>query len=95
MALTREQSNKIKVNETTEVAYINGEKIYAENLQKWVYRRLEMWPDLLASLKSLTDATKTINDLQHAGIPILPEHWSLLYQITNHAKGVMFKAEND
>ncbi len=51
MVLTKKQSNKIKVAETTEVAYINGEKIYAENLQKWAYRRLETWPELLATCK--------------------------------------------
>jgi len=61
MALTREQSNKIKVDENTEVACIYGEKIYADNLQKWAYRRLETWPDLFEALKDLQKAVREHN----------------------------------
>ncbi len=51
--LTREEADKIQVIRDTKVACINGQKITAEYLQKWAYRRLETWPDLLASNKIL------------------------------------------
>ncbi len=51
MGLTKEEASKIIVTETTEVAYVNGENIYAENLYKWAYRRLETWPELLDACK--------------------------------------------
>ena len=45
--MNREESNKIKVNRSTQVGDINGIGIDAEDLQRWAYRRLETWPDLL------------------------------------------------
>ncbi len=54
---------------------------------------ITIMPDLLATLKALSDATKTIDDLRHTNSPILPEHWNLLYQITNNAKAIISKAE--
>ena len=49
--MDREQGNKIKVNESTQVGDINGIGIDAEDLQRWAYRRLETWPDLLDACK--------------------------------------------
>jgi hypothetical protein len=56
MKMDAETSNKIQVALDTEVAYINGETIYAENLQRWAYRRLETWPALLDVCKELLKA---------------------------------------
>ena len=71
MALTKEQSNKIKVTEITEVGYINGEKIYAENLQKWAYRRLETWPELLDACKYTIEQLKSVKGKAFPIMPIL------------------------
>lgn len=61
--LTKEEGNKIKVADDTEVAYINGEKIYAENLQKWAYRRLLTWPALFEACQALSDTyLDSLND---------------------------------
>ena len=46
---TMEQWNKKIINSETEVAFVNGEKIPAEGLQKWAQRRLEFFPELLAA----------------------------------------------
>lgn len=69
MGLTREQADKIEVTETTEVAYINGEKIYAENLQKWAYRRLETWPDLLSACRCAVADLEGATELLDGDIP--------------------------
>lgn len=52
MALTREQTNKIKINPDVIVGFSGtGGDICAEQLAKWAYRRLETWPDLLDACK--------------------------------------------
>ena len=45
--LTREEGNKIEVDEDTVVAHAEDVTIHAEDLQQWAYRRLITWPDLL------------------------------------------------
>ena len=47
-----EQSNKIRITPDTEVAYVNKDmilekKVHAEDLAKWIYRRIDTFPDLL------------------------------------------------
>ena len=49
-----EQSNKIKITEDTKVAFVHKKKVYAEDLEKWIYRRLDAFPDLLAACKKLS-----------------------------------------
>lgn len=53
MRLTKKEADKIKVYEDTEVAHIDGKTIYADNLKKWAYRRLETWLDMLEVCKEL------------------------------------------
>lgn len=57
--LTAEQADKIEITEGTEVAYINGEKIVAENLKRWAYRRLKGWPNLLKACEEFVFLEKT------------------------------------
>lgn len=52
MALTREQADKIEIDENVIVGFSgSGGDICAEQLAKWAYRRLETWPDLLEASK--------------------------------------------
>ncbi len=57
MGMTKEEANKIRIESETVVAgYISDDmilakKVCAENLNKWAYRRLETWPDLLLACK--------------------------------------------
>jgi len=54
MALTREQGNKIKIDGDVMVGFSgSGGDICAEQLAKWAYRRLELWPDLLKVCEEL------------------------------------------
>lgn len=46
-------------------------------------------PELLETLEKVTDTAETINNLQHAGIMIDGEVWSLLYARTNKARAVI------
>ena len=67
MALTREQADKIKVTEDTEVGDLCSyegahHKITAENLAKWAYRRLETWPDLLDLMQEILPSIKCLKE---------------------------------
>lgn len=55
MMLTRKQGNEIKVDCSTQIGSINGIGIDAEDLERWAYRRLETWPELLGVLKLVLD----------------------------------------
>ena len=49
--MNMEEANKIQITGLTKVAHVNGKPMYAENLQRWAYRRLETWPELLEACK--------------------------------------------
>jgi len=60
MALTKEQADKIKVDEDVIVDFsMNGGDISAEQLAKWTYRKLETWPSLLNLCKEFIFLEKT------------------------------------
>lgn len=40
-------------------------------------------------LKRLTEKVERANAIQHSGVPIEPEDWAELYQLTNEAKAVL------
>lgn len=53
MALTREQADKIEIDENVIVGFSGtGGSICAEQLAKWAYRRLETWPKFLSALRT-------------------------------------------
>ena len=54
--MTKAESNKIKVTNCTEVGYVNGEKIFADELKKWAFRRLLTWAELFAMCKEFLAA---------------------------------------
>lgn len=47
--MNKKEANKIQVNRSTQVGSINGVGIDAEDLEKWAYRRLKTWPELLTA----------------------------------------------
>ena len=49
-------------------------------------------PELLASLRIITDISQRINDIQHAGQTVYPDTWADLYQATNSAKAAIARA---
>lgn len=44
---------------------------------------------LAIELRAMTHLAGVLNGRQHAGSPITAPMWSMLYQITNRAKGVL------
>ena len=62
MALTREEADKIEIDEDVIVGFSgSGGDICAEQLAKWAYRRLETWPDLLDTLRYIITLSQPIN----------------------------------
>ena len=52
MAQTREQTDRIEIDEDVIVGFsVTGGDISAEQLSKWAYRRLRTWPALLEACK--------------------------------------------
>ena len=63
MALTKEQSNKIKIDGDVIVGFSgSGGDICAEQLARWAYRRLETWPDLFEASKDFISGWKHFCD---------------------------------
>jgi hypothetical protein len=50
-------------------------------------------PELLATLKRITEKVARANAIQHSGGEILPEDWSELYDLESEAKGIISKAQ--
>ncbi len=60
MAMTREQADKIEIDEDVIVGFSGSVgDICAEQLARWAYRRLETWPALLATCKDFIFLEKT------------------------------------
>ena len=60
MALTREQADRIEIDEDVIVGFSgSGGDISAEQLSKWAYRRLKTWPALLEACRETVFLEKT------------------------------------
>ena len=49
-------------------------------------------PELLGALKRLADASATVGNLDHAGVPVPADAWAELYNAHNAARGAIAKA---
>ncbi len=88
METAKEQSNKIRITENTKVAYINKEmaaskKVLAENLYKWIYRRIDVFPELLDACK---EAKNFILELEQEGKINNPEIYHTLRKAIDKAE---------
>ena len=58
--LTKEQADKISINENMAIARQDGEIVRAGELYKWAYRRIETWPELKKQRDELLEACKEL-----------------------------------
>lgn len=91
--LSKEEADKIKVDENTPMGFVNCHPIVAEDLPKWAYRRLESWPELLDACKMYQERIELFRKMNPDIIIKLGSGLGLT-QAEEKGKDAIAKAEN-